>query len=107
MKSSKKISHYSENKWDSWLTTLAEQEYFFVDNFIPDQLYKETQQYFQQLLDEREFNKAAIGTNQQRQIESNIRGDFIYWLDKQEDTKISSLFILFDEVLAKLREYLF
>ena len=105
--STQETTIYSSEKWSNWFEQLANQDYVFVDDFIPDQLYQQVQSYFQQLLDESEFSKAAIGTNQQRQIESSVRGYFIYWLDKQSDDEIINLFDLFDETLLNLRQQLF
>jgi SM-20-related protein len=105
--STQETTIYSSEKWSNWFEQLANQDYVFVDDFIPDQLYQQVQSYFQQLLDESEFSKAAIGTNQQRQIESSVRGYFIYWLDKQSDDEIINLFDLFDETLMNLRQQLF
>lgn len=105
--SAQETTFYSSKQWSDWFDQLANKDFVFVDNFIPDHFYQHVQSYFQQLLEESEFSKAAIGTNQQRQIESSVRGDFIYWLDKQKDSEISLLFTLFHEITAKLREYLF
>jgi len=105
--STQETTIYSSEQWSNWLEQLANKDYVFVDDFIPDQLYQQVQSYFQQLLDESEFSKAAIGTNQQRQIESSVRGDFIYWLDKQSDDEIINLFDLFDETLLNLRQQMF
>lgn len=103
----KKQSYYSDQQWNSWFDELARQDLVYIDNFLPAQLYKQEQHYFQQLLDDSEFSKAAIGSSEKRKVESSIRGDFIYWLDKQQDNEISPLFDLFDEVVAKLRQHLF
>ncbi|NIT58688.1 MAG: 2OG-Fe(II) oxygenase, partial [Aliifodinibius sp.] len=105
--STQETTIYSSEQWSNWLDQLANKNYVFVDNFIPDQLYQQVQSHFQQLLEESEFSKAAIGTDQQRQIESSVRGDFIYWLDKQSDDEIINLFDLFDETLLNLRQQLF
>lgn len=100
-------SYYSDQQWNNWFDELARQDFVYIDEFLPDQLYKNVQYYFQQLVDDSQFSKAAIGSSEKRKVESSIRGDFIYWLDKQEDNEISSLFDLFDEVVAKLRQHLF
>ena len=98
---------HTEEEWNNWLDKLADDDYVVVDNFISESFYREVQDYFERLMEESEFNKAAIGSSGQRQVESNIRGDFIYWLDRQEDSEISGLFQLFDEVMRNLRQQLF
>lgn len=100
-------SFHPSTQWQQWLDQLAKNDFVFVDDFIPEGMYQRIQNYFQSLLDEKEFSKAAIGSSEKRQVESSIRGDFIYWLDKQEDTELTPLFDLFDEAVARLREYLF
>lgn len=99
--------YHSTCKWSQWFGELAENNFVFVDNFIPENLYQKVQQYFQKLLDKNSFNKAAIGTDENRQIESKVRGDFIYWLDQNNDSELSDLFALFDETVSNLKQQLF
>ncbi len=107
MQSSTSNQYHPEKQWHEWLDRLAENNFVYVDNFISDELYHHIQRYFKTLLNEQEFGKAAIGPSEKRQVESSIRGDFIYWLDQQKDSDISELFDLFDEVMKNLRQYLF
>ncbi|WP_310684581.1 2OG-Fe(II) oxygenase [Aliifodinibius sp. S!AR15-10] len=86
---------------------LATDDYLVIDDFISDRLYQNIQHYFQVLLDESEFDKAAIGSSDQRKVESEIRGDFIYWLDPEKDAELSELFSLLDSVVINLKEHLF
>ena len=106
MAADKRAFHTNE-EWSSWLDKLAANDYVVVDDFLSETFYREIRDYFERLLEEREFDKAAIGSSGQRQVESNIRGDFIYWLDREADSEISDLFDLFDEVLRNLRQQLF
>lgn len=99
--------YYSHEQWSKWMDDLVANDYLVVDNFISDQFYQRVQRYFQDLLDESEFSKAAIGSSKDRQIESSIRGDFIYWLDQEKDSEVSELFDLFDEVVRQLKQQLF
>ena len=99
--------HYTTEQWSTWLNQLATDDYLVVDHFIPDDLYQQVQNYFQSLLDKNELSKAAIGSSENKQIKSSIRGDFIYWLDRNQDTKLTDLFTLFDEVISNLRQHLF
>lgn len=106
MQSKEQIFHTFE-QWNRWLEQLAEQDFIYVDNFISESFFDRIQRYFQKLLDESKFSKAAIGSSENRQIESSIRGDFIYWFDKQRDQEISQLFNLFDETIYQLKRQLF
>lgn len=98
---------YPTEQWSTWFDELATNDYLVVDNFIYDSLYNKIQSYFKELLNEQEFSKAGIGSANQHKIEASVRGDFIYWLDKNTDSEISFLFNLFDEVLQNLRQHLF
>ncbi len=104
---SEEQAYYPTTQWNEWLDKLAANDYLIVDDFISSSFFRKTQEYFGSLLEESEFSKAAIGKSDKRQIESSIRGDFIYWLDKEKDAEISELFVLFDELVTHIRQYLF
>lgn len=107
MASTERKQFYSDEQWNRWLSQLADIDYVVVDDFLPVDLYQQVQKYFQSQLDEHEFSKAAIGSSEKRQIESSVRGDFIYWLDQQRDTELLDLFELFDETASNLKSQLF
>lgn len=107
MKPTPTKQYHSDEQWSSWLDQLAVNDYLVVDNFITDLLYTKIQQYFHAQLNESEFSKAAIGSSEDRQIASSVRGDFIYWLDQQKDSQVPELFALFDEVIRQLKQQLF
>lgn len=94
-------------QWNRWLDLLAADDYLVIDNFLSDDSYQKFQSHFKTQLDQYEFSKAAIGSSRKRQIESSVRGDFIYWLDQQRDATLSGLFDLFDEVVYNLKKLLF
>lgn len=104
---SKEIKFYQSIQWENWLETLSTNDYVVADNFVPAQVYQKVWHYFDSLLEQDEFSKAAIGRTDKKQINSSIRGDFIYWLDPQKDKKISEFFALIDELLNNLRKHLF
>ncbi|MCW9705920.1 2OG-Fe(II) oxygenase [Fodinibius salsisoli] len=98
---------FNKTQWNQWLDQLAEKEYIYIDSFIDDSLYQKIQHYFHTLYSESEFTKAAIGPSKQQQIKSSIRGDFIYWLDREKDSEISALFVLLEELVDNLKQNLF
>ena len=100
-------SFYSTDQWTLWLDKLAIDDFVVVDNFISDQLFDNVQQYFQQQMNQEQFAKAAIGSSTDRQIDSAVRGDFIYWLDKSRDQSLTELFNLFDETIQQIKQQLF
>lgn len=107
MKSTEVTTCHPDEKWYAWMNELATEDYLVVDNFISNHLFDKVQCYFQERLDESKFSKAAIGSEKNRQIESSVRGDFIYWLDKESDIELAELFKLFDDALLNLRQQLF
>lgn len=107
MKSTDIKQYHTSQQWSQWMDELANNDYLVVDDFISDEFYQQIQRYFQDRLDESEFSKAAIGSDEDRQIESSVRGDFIYWLDQQNDDELTDLFGLFDEVIQQLKQQLF
>ena len=100
-------SYHTDKMWSQWLDQLAADDYVYIDDFISDHLYKDIQHYFHHQLEKSEFSKAAIGSSEDRQIVSSIRGDFIYWLDRQNNSEISELFELLDEAVVQLKQQLF
>lgn len=104
--SNSEIKRHSSEQWNSWMDQLAENDFVYIDDFISDNLLQQIQQYFQSLLEESEFSKAAIGSSDKRQIESSIRGDFIYWLDRETDSEIAPLFSLLDELQFNIKRHL-
>lgn len=107
MQSTEAITFHSNELWNDWMNQLATDDYLVVDNFIPDHLFEKVLHYFQDRLGESKFSKAAIGSDKNRQVESSVRGDFIYWLDRQHDKAIDDLFTLLDEAMTNLRQQLF
>lgn len=103
----KQTYHFSGKQWSRWLNELADDDYVIIDNFITDQLYRDIVLYFDGLLESKQFCKAGIGDAQNHQIRTSVRGDIIYWLDKNRDHDLSEFFDLMDELLVKLRQYCF
>lgn len=95
----------SEDQWIEWLDRLSENDYLVVDNFISDRLYHKIRSYFDHLMEENEFSKAGIGDAGHRQIESSVRGDFIYWLDRNRDNELSDFFDLVEVLISKIKRY--
>ena len=101
------MSEYSEDQWISWMDELAENEYVIVDDFISEELYKQIKNYFTQLDEDEKLRKAGIGALGEFKIEKEVRGDFIYWLDRERDVVMSPFFELMEEVNEKLKRYCF
>ena len=98
---------YTEEQWIQWLDQLAANDFVVVDNFISDELFGTIMDFFHRMEQDDKLRKAGIGTNEEYQVQSEIRGDFIYWLDSNRDTELSSFFELMDELKESLRRFCF
>tara|TARA_R110000868_G_scaffold306734_1_gene567991 strand:- start:24816 stop:25448 length:633 start_codon:yes stop_codon:yes gene_type:complete len=101
------MSNNSEEQWVSWMDELAEKDYVIIDDFISEELYRCIMTSFRSLEKEEKLRKAGIGALGEFKIEKEIRGDFIYWLDKDRDQIMAPFFELMEEVKEKLKRYCF
>lgn len=99
--------NYSEDQWLDWMDRLAEDDYVIVDDFISDDLFEQIMQFFGKMEEQDKLRKAGIGAQQDFQVKAEIRGDFIYWLDEQRDTKLAPFFELMDELTQNLKRFCF
>ena len=84
---------------------LAEHDYVVIDDFISKDLFRSVMKYFREMENQDKLQKAGIGSSGEFQIKSAVRGDFIHWLKREQDTELSSLFELMDEISQNLRRY--
>lgn len=97
-----KIFH-SEGSWLNWIDKLSANGFVVVDDFLPDDLYKQIRTFFLEKLDE--FEQAGIGSLDQNMIQKNIRGDETYWLDDQRDEVLKDWWQLVGETIQNLNRY--
>ena len=96
---------YSEDQWLAWVDRLSEDDYVIIDHFISDEVYQMARSFLAERLEEDRFSKAGIGPASEQQIISEIRGDYIYWLDKHRDTRLQEFFDLLEETIWVLNRY--
>jgi len=63
--------------------------------------------FLESKMEEDEFSKAGIGTQQAYQVDTSIRGDFVYWLDLPRDEEMRPFFMLAEEVVRNLNRLCF
>jgi len=97
--------NYSEDQWLMWMDRLAEDDYLIVDDFISDEMYRETMDFFHQKEASDELKKAGIGAQADFQVKAEIRGDFIHWLDENRDAELSPFFGLMDDLTQNLKRF--
>ena len=89
----------------SWIDTLSDQDYVVIPNFFCSEHYQKILTFFDHQYNADNFAKAAIGTDDQRQIVSEIRGDYTYWLDRNRDLELQFFFDTVFEIKALLNRY--
>ena len=67
----------------SWIDELADNDYVVIDDFLALALLREVNRIFNLLIEQDELKKAGIGSIDY-QIVSEVRGDFIHWIDQKE-----------------------
>ncbi len=88
---------------DSVADSLALNSYAIIDNFLSDEEALDCLDVLQENKEEGNFKKAGIGTLGMHQIDKTIRGDEIKWLDNQNLSSASQVYM--DQVGAMMRYF--
>jgi len=86
---------------------LGQNDLVIIDDFISEELYLTIIDFFSTIEESERLKKAGIGTSQNFQIQKDVRGDLIYWLDAERDIQLTSFFELMEELREKLGMYCF
>jgi SM-20-related protein len=86
---------------DEWCDQLAEKEFVVIDEILPREVYDAISSFFRSKLVDNDFDKAGIGVLHTHHIDEGIRGDFVYWLEKNKDQEMNHFF----EFAEALRQY--
>ncbi|MDZ7757123.1 2OG-Fe(II) oxygenase [Rhodohalobacter sp.] len=98
---------YTDEQWIQWFDKLAEDDFVVVDDFLSDEQFSLIMKFFKQAEENDHLKKAGIGTSGEFQIESSVRGDFIYWLDESRDTQLAAFFEIVNDLISKLKRFCF
>ena len=82
---------------------ISDKDYVVIDHFFREELYAEIRSFFLSKLPN--FKEAGIGVDSDNQINSKIRGDFTYWLDRKRDANLESFWELLDEIIHMFNRY--
>jgi SM-20-related protein len=94
---------HTEEQWVQWIDELAQEGFVCIDNFFP---ISEVTHFLQFLHSHKtRFTKAGIGALDEHTIRHDIRGDHTYWLDRQRDTSLNSLWQMIDDALYIFNRY--
>ena len=94
-----------EEQWIRLMDDLAENDYVTADQFIDDEMYTRIMNFFREKEENDQLTKAGIGSSGEFKVDSSVRGDFIYWLERDNDQKMETFFSLMDELVDALRKY--
>ncbi|MDX1447025.1 2OG-Fe(II) oxygenase [Lishizhenia sp.] len=98
---------YSEEIYLSWLDELAQKDFVVIDNYLSEEIFANVFNFFQSKRDEDALAKAGIGSLGDHTIVEEIRGDYVYWIDKHKDQELVDLHTQMDDLVAKVNRYLF
>ncbi len=90
-----------------WVDRLSENDFVVIDDFLTEPLFEKLRAFFLSKLVQEDFAIAGVGTLSNHQIAPDIRKDFIYWINREEDTVTKEVFLLIDKLIQVLREYCF
>lgn len=96
---------YNEEQWLQWIDTISEHNFVVIDNFFTEELLAAVHLLFDQKVQLNDFKKASIGKGASMQEINSVRGDYIYWLDRDIDTPIESFFEIGDEMIKYFNRY--
>jgi SM-20-related protein len=99
------MTEHKEEQWESWFDSLAENDFVIIDDFLPTDLLSKIKSHFNHVDNHNGFKKAAVGSFNEQCVISEVRGDYIHWLDHNEHASISELFNQLDELKALINRY--
>lgn len=91
-----------------WLDDLSENNFVVLDQVLNDSVVYDLKTCFEERMNEEKFKTAAIGARDKKLVDRTIRGDSIFWLDKEsEDPRIKFYFTLMNKLQQVLNRYCF
>lgn len=98
----------SEDSWINGVDTLSNTDYLIYDNLFPDNILEGLRETLKKHVAEEDFIKASIGTQADKQLNREIRGDNIFWLNKNDPEESIQFFFEFaEEYKQVLNRYCF
>ncbi|MFN3138844.1 MAG: 2OG-Fe(II) oxygenase [Allomuricauda sp.] len=96
-------AYHGLEDWLSWMDDISSKDYVIIDHFLRDELYTEIKTFFLGKLPS--FKEAGIGAHADHQIDTKIRGDFTYWLDRNREAQLTGYWSLLDETMHIFNRY--
>ncbi|WP_211664699.1 2OG-Fe(II) oxygenase [Lishizhenia tianjinensis] len=101
------LKAYSDEVYLQWFDELAQKDFVVIDDYLSEEIFAKVFDFFQVKRDDDALAKAGIGTLGDHTIAKEIRGDYVYWIDKNTDTELDALHVQMDDLVAKVNRYLF
>lgn len=98
---------YTDEVYLSWLDELAQKDFVVIDNYLSEDLYTRLFHFFEAKRKENELSKAGIGALGEYTIASEIRGDYVYWLNPDTDIELKPIQSQLNELVNMVNRYLF
>lgn len=99
------MGYHMPEVWLQWVDQLSEKGYVIIDNFVTHEDYLLIRNFFLAKLEAEAFKKAGIGTSGDFTVINDLRGDFIYWLEKNRDKELNVAFDVVEELVFVLNRY--
>lgn len=80
---------------------LAEKNYAVIDQFLSGEEVSAVLAGLEQKYTSDKFKQAGIGQNNDHDVDTKVRGDFIYWIDPQHNLELNQRFIPYLNGLIK------
>lgn len=101
------MEFHSQDKWIDWVDALANDDYLVIDDFLSEGLFELIKSFLLEHISKDDFAKAGIGALVKYKVTESIRGDFVYWLDKQRDLDMPELFMNIEHILSMFNRLCF
>lgn len=100
------VAHTLDDVFD-WVDELSDNDFVVFDHFLSQVHYNGLRAYFLAKLGDQAFDKAGIGALGNHTINQEVRGDYVYWIDREEDDSIMNYFNRIDQMIALLKRHCF
>ena len=99
------MKDFTVEQWESWFDSLAVDDYVVIDGFLTTELLADAIHYFTYLDQQDAFKKAAIGNYQDQVVINEVRGDYIHWLNRNENLFTKTLYKVLDQLKNNINRY--
>lgn len=89
------------------VNTVYEQRFSITDNFINEEEIELLRQKINSLKENSQFKKAGIGKDKELITNSEIRSDYIHWLEKNDEEVNKIFFSFIDELMLAINRRFF